>query len=100
MRQLTTLTSSDVNDYPSLIWFNEDVSSDESLKVLEPIAKARIEEAKAADQEVMQFFVVGNDSDDEDEAATLMRNFARVGTKNPLLVITDVSNQMVGYYSM
>ena len=90
------LTAGDVNNFPSLVWFNEDVPSDYSLQVIKPIAKARIEASKAAGKDVMMFYVVGNDTDDEEEEAVVtLRSFARLGRDNPLLTIIDVSDQTV-----
>ncbi len=95
MRQLTGLTGADINDFVSLVWFKYDRTGSELADVMRPVGKEWIQKWKdAGEEELMMFYVTGNDIDDEDDIAISLKSFAAL-KKDTQLAIVDINNQKV-----
>ena len=99
MRQLSGASAADINEYPSFLWFDEKTDKNEMMDIVRPIAKAKIAEAKAAEEDQMMFYVVGSEKKGEetedDDIPKSLRKFAGLGDRSPVLVIIDIPAQNV-----
>ncbi len=94
VNKLTGNTASDINDYPSLIWFCD--KNDGQLESLAPIAKEWLQKWNDAgeDREMAFFVSYKDDDDDEDGIRDSLKNF--IGLKDDKkLIIVDVPSQEV-----
>ena len=93
---LTGATAGDINEFPSLIWFNKDKNAAEGAKTtLKPIAEKWIAAAEKEECDDVRFFYYSEDDDDDDIGSSL-KSFASVGEAT--LVLIDIPSQKVCGY--
>lgn len=85
----------DINDLPSLIWFNDKKEGKELLPVMEPVGKKWIQKWKDEDEEQgMVFFVAGSDAEDEENLVESLKSFAKIKSTTQLAIV-DIGAQKV-----
>jgi nucleoredoxin len=89
--ELTGASGSSLNDSAVLIAFTtgEDADVAAAKAVLQPIAEAEAEAAKAAGDNQVFFMYTAND-----DMIDMVRDFARLKDTSPLLVLLDIPNQV------
>ncbi len=98
VNKLSGSTASEINDFPSLIWFSE--KNKGQLEELTPIAKEWIKKWNDAegDREMVFFVSFADDSDDEDdgirESLLKFTGLNKKGKKEQLAIV-DIPGQKV-----
>ena len=92
--ELTENTAGELNDTASLIWFVPEDSTEETTKLLEPLAKKYIAKwsEEKAEPEIL-FYVSG--PGDNDDIRDSLRSFAKLKTDDITLAIVDIPEQKV-----
>ena len=95
MNPLNSSTASEINDYPSLIWFvNTPEEGEKACQALTTVAECHIKEMrdKGESQKVYFFYDVAKEDEGIGES---LRVFATMPQTNPMLALIDINSQKV-----